>query len=242
MREEDHEKIDQMLANHDEAHGNRLEQLLRQHVQAFANEHGVQVRQGDTLIEPEERPAHRTDWPRTARHWTEADRAERQALVKELYGNQGLAIDKVAELINIPGSTVGNDVRALRIQRRAPGKGNARLERKLARQEEVRRLYQGKGYSIAETARELGAPESTISYDVLEMGIARGRPQVPDGKLIELIGRVVRQQDDLAQLLLNDPKVYALRVSEEQAKDWEKSLKRVVKGVSLVRKTMKGDQ
>ena len=221
-----------MLADHDATY----DDPIRRAVQQFANDHGVTIRQGGTVIEPE----FRTDWPEALHLYTEADRAERQRLIRKLYKDEDLAAPVVAKKLNLTENIVHYEVGVLGITRgKRNGLGTDRQVRKEERQVRVRQLYEVEGRTPVDIADMLGVSKSAVNQDVRALGLKRGTPRVSDRKLVAMVGRAITQQDDLAQLLLDHPDVSILRVSSEQAKEWEKSLARIARGVARIRKAVK---
>lgn len=191
----------------------------------------------------------RTSWPLHARGWTEADRAERREWVRRLYGEQKLAVKRVAELLGdgVSHSTVGDDVTHLGIARGrgAPlGTGTVRQLRQKERRQEVARLA-GLGLNGPEIANKLGCGTTTINNDIAVLGLDTSThtriARVADRQTVGIVGRAIEQLSAMAQLLLNQDGLDDLSLDEATAKDWERQCKIVARAIRRVRRTTKGE-
>jgi len=234
------ENIDTMLARHEERHGERNGELL-----GVTEPHEPEdplVKRAKILVKLSGGQV-RTSWPVHARYWNDADRAERREWVRQLYGEQGLAVKAVVELLgNVSEGTVHDDVNFLGIQRgRVMGKDSDRARKTQDRVDQVRQLYAVEGRSAPEIAERLGSAETTIHNDIRMNGLVRGKPRLADKKIVAIVDRAVTQLASMAQLLLDQDGLSGLVVESSQAQEWEKQLKIVGRAVGRVRRTMKGE-
>lgn len=191
----------------------------------------------------------RDSWPTHSRQWTSADRAERREWVRKLYGDQGLAVKRVAELLGdgVSAATVDSDVHELGIGRRTTGqaglgKDNGRSLKQQERRVEVARLY-GAGHSSSEIAKRLDCAQTTVATDIRQLGLAPavGYSRVTNRQTQQVVDRALEQLAAMAQLVLNQENLPTLAVDEATAKDWDRQCKIVARALSRVRRTVKGE-
>ena len=186
----------------------------------------------------------RNTWPKAGRLYTQADKDERDYWIRKLYGEQGLAVLAVSDLIGISGSAISNRVRAMGIGRSGKmGVGHTKQRVANQRRRLVRQLHEN-GASVREIAAELGWHETTIASDIHQMGLPLRPPPRPSGLTAdesrELIDNAVRQLAGVARLVqgakLSDPKA-----DIDTLREWDRSLSAVVVAVRKIRKAMKGN-
>lgn len=181
----------------------------------------------------------RTDWPASHWNYTPADHAERDYWVRKLYADEGLATTMVARRMQVDRNVVRSIIARLGIQRPPGTMGKTpRQEAQANRRAKVREVFEAREGRIGpgEIARILGVGDTSVSRDMIEMGLVPVRDEARRQPLDQTVDRAVQQMADLGDLLLNHRYLSLLEVDLATADELRKRLSKIVRSVNHVRR------